>query len=430
MAGGKPTWKRTRVTTPALLILGLVVTPAFADVVAAATPPTITTVAGDGLRGSAGDGGVAVKAQLNNPAGIAEALTGTLYISDSGNNKVRKVVRPLSIGQDVISTFAGNGRRGFAGDGGFATAAELNVPSGIAIDSRGDVFIADTGNNRVREVLANGRIRTVAGTGACGTTVPLRNGGPATRASLCQPGGVAVLGTSLYPDTGHSEVRVVGPTGMIVAFAGNGIRGYSGDGGLATGARLNVPMGLAVNAVHDLFIADGADAVVREVLTTHRIRTFAGTGRAGYAGDGGLATRARLDDPTGVAAAPSGNVLIADTLNNRVRQVDGRGIISTFAGNGQAGFSGDGGPAIRARLAHPTGTVAADASAVYFADVANQRVRGVFNGPPPVLPESRWAILFPLGALAFLGIGGLLMLRRRGPLSPRSSLSSRSTLSS
>jgi hypothetical protein len=406
--------KSAFVFTSVLLSSGAVITPAFA-----ATPHTITTIAGNGFRGSVGDGGVAVKAQLNNPAGVAEALTGTLFISDSGNNKVRKVVRPLSIGEDVISTLAGNGRRGFAGDGGLATAAELNAPSGIAVDARGDVFIADTGNNRVREVLANGHIRTVAGTGACGSTVPLRNGGPATKASLCQPGGVAFIGTNLYiSDTGHSEVRLINAVGVISAFAGNGIRGYSGDGGLAVTARLGLPMGLAVNAAHDVFIADSADAVVREVLPTGRIRTFAGIGRAGFAGDGGLATRARLNAPTGVASSPSGTVFISDTLNNRLRQVDGRGVISTFAGNGQLGFSGDGGPATLARLAHPIGTVAADATTVYFADTGNQRVRGVFNGPPPVLPESHWAILFPLGALAVLGVGLLLMRRRRRMATP------------
>jgi hypothetical protein len=402
-----------------LLTSAALITPAFA----ATTPPTITTVAGNGFRGSAGDGGVAVRAQLNNPSGIAKALTGTLYISDSGNNKVRKVSSPKSIGQDIISTFAGNGQPGFAGDGGLATAANLNKPSGIAIDSVGDVFIADTGNNRVREVLANGHIRTVAGSGVCGRTVPLGNGGPAIKASLCQPAGVAVNGSSLYiSDTGHSEVRIVGPRGLINAFAGTGVRGYSGDGGLATGARLGLPMGLGLNAAHDLFIADSADAVVREVLTTHRIRTFAGTGRAGFAGDGGLATRAQLSGPTGVAASPSGNVYIADTVNNRIRQVDGRGIISTLAGTHLSGFSGDGGPANRAMLAHPTGTVAADGTAVYFADTGNLRVRGVFNGPPPVLPESHWAILFPLGGLAVLGVG-FLLLRRRSRVATPSGLS-------
>jgi hypothetical protein len=407
--------KSALAVTSVLLTSTVLITPAFA----ATTPPTITTVAGNGIRGFAGDGGVAVRAQLNNPSGIAKALTGTLYISDSNNNKVRKVSAPKSIGHDIISTFAGNGQPGFAGDGGLATAARLSKPSGIAIDSLGDVFIADTGNNRVREVLANGHIRTVAGSGLCGRTVPLRNGGPATSASLCQPTGVAVDGSSLYiSDTGHSEVRIVGPRGVISAFAGTGVRGYSGDGGLATGARLGLPMGLAVNAAHDLLIADSADAVVREVLTTHRIRTFAGTGIAGFAGDGGLATRARLKDPTGVAASPTGNVYIADTLNNRIRQVNSPGVISTLAGTNQSGFSGDGGPANRAMLASPTGTVAADAAAVYFADTGNLRVRGVFNGPPPVLPESHWAILFPLGALAVGGIGLLLVRRRRRMSSP------------
>ncbi len=390
------------------------VTPALAATILGSTPLTITTVAGNGTAGPFGDGGPAVQAQLHHPEGVAVDLTGDLYLADSANNRIRKVVNPTVLHADIITTIAGTGTSGFKGDGGLATRAELNGPSSIAIDPAGDIFIADSGNNRIREVLPSGRIQTVAGNGLCSSRTAVGNGLSAVRASLCVPSGVAVDGNNLYiSDTGHSEVRVVNrTTGVIQDFAGTGKLGYSGDGGKATAAELGLPMGLAVDAVHRVLIADSGDSVVREVLPGGTIRTFAGTGRFGYSGDGGPATKARLNGPTGLGVDQGGNVYISDTLNNRLRQVDASGIISTSAGTGVFGFAGDGGPATRARLAGPNGDIAVNSAAVYFADTGNQRIRGIFVGPPPVLPETQWLVALPLSALA-LGGGALLLVRRR-----------------
>ncbi len=390
------------------------VAPAFAATILGATPLTITTVAGNGTVGPFGDGGPAVAAQLHHPDGAAVDLAGNLYIADSANNRIRKVVNPTVIDADIISTVAGDGTSGFKGDGGPATLAELNGPSSIAVDQAGDIFIADTGNNRIREVLAAGRIKTVAGNGRCGPGIPVGNGLPAVHASLCVPSGVAVNGNRLYvSDTGHSEVRVVSlTTGVIKDFAGTGKFGYTGDGGQATAATLGLPMGLAVDAAHRVLIADSGDSVVRDVLSGGTIHTFAGNGRFGYSGDGGQATRAELNGPTGLGVDQGGDVYIADTLNNRLREIDAAGNISTTAGAGIHGFAGDGGPASRARLAGPTGDVAVNSGAVYFADTGNQRIRGIFVGPPPVLPEVQWFVALPLSVLA-VGAGAWLLVRRR-----------------
>ncbi len=396
----------------AVAIGGGVITtaPAFAS----PTPQSITTLAGNGTSGSTGDGGVAVHAELNAPTGVALDLTSNLYIADSGNNKVRKVVHPTTLNQDIISTAAGNGTRGFAGDGGSAVAAELNTPTGIAVDGAGDLFIADTGNNRIREVVAStGHIKTFAGNGRCGKSAPLGNGGSATSASLCSPTGVALdtSGNVYISDSGHSEVRVVNTSGVIMDFAGNGSYGYSGDGGQATKAQLGIPSGVVADSAHDVFIADSADTVVRKVNSAGVITTFAGTGKFGYSGDGGPATKAKLQVPTGVGVDTFGDVIIADTFNNRLREVNAAGTISTIAGTGANGFSGDGGPATQAKLSIPTGAVAVDGTAIYFSDSGNERVRGIFNGPPPVLPETAWVVALPIGVVAILG--GFVLYRRR-----------------
>ena len=395
--------------------------PSFASTPApTSTPQSITTLAGNGTSGYSGDGGPAVLAELSAPTGISEDLTGSLYIGDTANNRVRKVVNPTSIHTDVITTLAGNGTKGFAGDGGPATSAKLNSPTGTAVDSHGDVFIADTGNNRVREVLPNGIIQTVAGNGSCTKNMD-GDRGPALSASLCSPTGVAVgsNGNLYIADTGHDQVRLVS-NGTITGYVGEvGKCGRGGDGGPAGNAQLCLPTGLALDATGALYIADTSNARIQEVAPgTTTVSTVAGNGHSGYGGDGGPATSAMLNSPTGVAVNSLGDLFISDTLNNRIRQVHG-GTISTYAGTGTQGFSGDGGPATSAELSSPTGSMAVDGTALYFSDTGNNRVRGIFNGPPPVLPESPLAILLPVSAALLLaGGGGAFWLRRRRHATP------------
>jgi hypothetical protein len=337
----------------------------------------------------------------------------------------------------VITTVAGDGRAGFSGDGGLAVGAELRHPAGVTVDNRGEILIADTGNNRVRKVSTNGTMTTLAGNGRCGSDQGADSQGeddnhlPAsaspsgdrdTVASLCQPFGVAAdtHGNVYITDPGHSEVKVVNAQGDIQIFAGNGMFGYSGDGGPATSARLGLPTGIAVNALGDVFIADSADNVVREVLPSGIIETFAGNGHFGYSGDGGVATKARLATPTGVGTDALGDVFVADTSNNRIREVDPAstiGTVTTVAGTGMGGFSGDGGPATAARLSSPVGSLAVTGRSVYFSDTGNQRVRGLFTGPPPVLPETGFVILLPLVGIA-AGAGVLYIRHRRRGAAP------------
>jgi sugar lactone lactonase YvrE len=396
----------------------------FAGVAGASPEPSINTVAGTGVKGSSGDGGPAVSARLNTPTGVAEDLAGTLYVSDSASNTVRKIVMPTTIHQDIITTIAGTGKSGFSGDGGQATSSRLSQPSGVAVDSHGNVFIADTGNNRIRRINTSGIISTFAGNGDCrkGTANrkhdSLGDGGPATSASLCGPTGIALnsAGALFIADTDHALVREVLPDGTIVAFAGTSKANRVGAAHQVADGSLKFPTGVATDTLGHVYIADSGNNEVRVVNANGVMSTFAGTGKVGFSGDGGLAIHARLHYPTGLGVDPSGSVFISDTRNDRIRQVNTSGIISTYAGTGRPGFSGDGGPATMAQIKTPTGDLVADGSAVYFADTANRRVRGIFTGPPPVLPQSDLAIMLPVsGGLLLLAIlaGGLVRRRLR-----------------
>ena len=309
----------------------------------------ITTVAGNGRAFYSGDGGAATNAAWEDPFGVAVDASGNLFIVDSFNNRICKV------GTDgIITTLAGNGIPGYSGDGGGATNAELNYPSGVAVDASGNLFIADTGNYRIREVRTNGIITTVAGNGTRGYS---GDGGPATKAELDNPTGVAVdaSGNLFIADSGNDRIREVGTNGIITTVAGNGTYGYSGDGGPATNAELWNPDGVAVDASGNLFIADQDNNRIREVGTNGIITTVAGNGTNGYSGDGGAATSAELSLAHGVAVDASGNLFIADSENSRIREVGTNGIITTVAGNGTQGYSGDGGAATSAELSYPNG---------------------------------------------------------------------------
>ena len=341
---------------------------------ASAQNGTITTVAGSGIYGFSGDGGPATSAELSYPFGVAVDASGNLFIADSDGNRIRKVSA-----NGIITTVAGNGSTGFAGDGGPATSASLSQPGGVTVDVSGNLFIADTLNNRIRKVSANGIITTVAGNGSVGFA---GDGGAATSATLSQPEGVTVdaVGNLFIADTLNGRIRKVSANSIITTVAGGG---RLGDGGPATLAELSFPFGVAVDAFGNFFIADSLNNRIRKVSANGIITTVAGNGSVGFAGDGGPATSASLSQPEGVTVDTSGNLFIADRDNNRIREVSVTGIITTVAGNGTGGFSGDGGPATSASLSLPYG-VAVDAhGSLFIADGLNNRIRKVSAVPTP-----------------------------------------------
>jgi sugar lactone lactonase YvrE len=344
------------------------------------TEGVITTMAGDGMEGYSGDGGPATKAELNLPSGVALDASGNLFIADNYNSRIRKVAT-----NGIITTVAGNGKYGYSGDGGPATKAELTGPSGVALDASGNLFIADTDNSVIRKVATNGIITTVAGNGKYGYS---GDGGPATKAELTGPFGVTLdaSGNLFIADSGNFRIREVGTNGIITTVAGNGFRGCSGDAGPATNAKLCYPQNVAVDAFGNLLIADTGTNVIREVGTDGIITTVAGNGRGGYSGDGGAATSAELSGPSGVAVDAFGNLFIADTSNERLRKVGTDGIITTVAGNGKGGYAGDKGAATKAEMYGPS-SVTVDASGnLFIADENNMCIRKVvFQGPTLVL---------------------------------------------
>ena len=331
----------------------------------------VQVVAGNGVPAFSGDGGPATSAALSAPYGLALDAIGNLYIADNGNSRIRMVSTT-----GIITTVAGNGQQGFSGDGGPATSASLNAPYSVAIDSSGNLYISDSGNHRIRKVNLAGTITTVAGNGQPGSS---GDGGPATAASLNVPLGIAVDPTNnLYiADQNNFRIREVSAAGSIATVAGNGQNGFSGDTGPAVQAMLGRPFGVALDGLGDLYIADLDNNRVRMVSTAGKITTVAGNGQPGFSGDGGPATSASLYGPAAVATDAAGNFYVADQFNLRVRKVDAKGVITTVAGNGKQGFSGDGGPATSALLANPYGVAVDRSGNLYIADQRNLRIRKV-----------------------------------------------------
>lgn len=329
----------------------------------------IQTVAGTGIPGFNGDGQPAVQAHLNAPAAVAIDAQGNIYIADVRNHRIRRVDT-----NGIITTVAGTGRPGYSGDGGLATNAQLNQPLGIALDSKGNLFIADTLNGRIRMVDAAGIVTTVAGNGSEEFG---GDNGPATEAMFARPVGLAVdtRGHVYVADVFNNRIRKFTVGGKISTVAGDGIGGYSGDGGPAVMAQLNRPRDVALDKHGNLYIADMDNHRIRRVGPDGVIVTVAGDGEEGYNGDGLLAVEAKLRFPRAVDVDQVGRILIADLGNHRIRRVELDGRIQTVVGNGQDGFSGDGGPATEASIRGPRDVAAGRGGLLLIADLDNHRIR-------------------------------------------------------
>jgi sugar lactone lactonase YvrE len=339
----------------------------------------ITTVVGTSIGGYTGDGGQATSAELHHPTKAIFDAFGNMYISDYGNNRLRKVNTA-----GVINTIAGTGTAGYSGDGGQATAAEINQPDDLTFDTYGNLYFVDIANNRIRKVNTAGIITTIAGNGIQSFS---GDGGYATAAELNTPTGLVfdALGNLYIADGVNSRIRKVSTAGIISTIAGcGGAWGYSGDGGQATAAKLSFPNGLAFDALGNLYIADQPNNRVRKVNTAGVITTLAGNGfgattSGGYSGDGGAATAAELWEPTDLVFDALGNLYISDYDNNVIRQVNTAGIINTVVGDGAEAYWGDGGPAIDAALSFPDGLYIDASDNLYIADWANDVIRKVTN---------------------------------------------------
>jgi sugar lactone lactonase YvrE len=339
----------------------------------------ITTAVGTGEKGLAGDGGPAAKALLNGPFDVCFDRAGNLYFSDTFNNRIRRV----DAATGVISTVAGNGEKGYSGDGGLATRAALNEPYGVIVDRAGNLYIADRLNRRVRRVEAlSGVITTLAGTGEAKFG---GDGGPAPEAGLAEPNGLAFGPgeTRLYiTDVADNRVRVVDlASGTIATYAGTGAAEHSGDGGKATAAGTFGARAVKVAADGTVYILERQGSSLRAVdPKTGIISTIAGTTARGYAGDGGPALAAVFDAPKEMAIDRDGNLLIVDTENHAIRRINrATGIVVNFAG-GRQGPGGDGGLAEVAELDRPHGAVVGPDGAVYIGDTNNHRIRKVARG--------------------------------------------------
>ena len=339
-------------------------------------PNIITTAVGTGEKGFAGDGGPAAQALLNGPFDLCFDRAGNLYFSDTFNNRIRRV----DAATGVIATVAGNGDKGYSGDGGPATGAALDEPYGVVVDQNGNLYIADRLNRRVRRIDGKtGVITTVAGTGE-----PKYggDGGPAARAGLVEPNGLAFSPDEnlLYiTDVADNRVRVVNlAAAQIRTFAGTGAAEHSGDGGKATEAGTFGARAVKVAAGGTVYILERQGSSLRAVdPQTGIIKTIAGSTARGYGGDGGPALAAVFDAPKEMAIDRDGSLLIVDTENHAIRRIDhATGIVTNLVG-GRQGPGGDGGPAELAGLDRPHGAVVGPDGAVYIGDTNNHRIRKV-----------------------------------------------------
>jgi trimeric autotransporter adhesin len=337
---------------------------------------SIATFAGNGTAAFGGDGGPAASALLNEPRDTAVGPDGSIFVADTFNHRVRK------IGTDgTITTVAGDGTTAFDGDNQLATEASLYWPHDVTVDSDGVLYIADSNHHRVRRVGLNGIITTVAGRGGSGST---GDGGPAVRARLKNPKSVAIHDGYLYLAGLDNKVRRVNlDTGIISSYAGTGIAGYSGDGGPATAASLNGPQRLQVDSLGNVYVADTGNSAVRRIdAGTGSISTVAGTGVRGFNGNTGAATSIQLDQPRGLALDGDDVLYVADSNNQRIRKVDlVAQMLSTVAGTTR-GFAGDGGPARLAKFYQPRGLTVTPEGDLLVADTFNSRLRRIEHVVP------------------------------------------------
>ena len=307
----------------------------------------ITTVAGNGTSGFSGDGGPATKASLNLPSGVVVDPKGNLYISDRSNNRIRVVNS-----KGIIKTFAGNGDEGYHGDNMPALKATIDKPFGLALDKDNNLYIADRGNNRIRKIDSSGLISTVAGDGGF---YFIGDNGPAYRASIAGPTGVTVDGKgNIYiADRSNNRIRMVDKLGMIRTVMGTGQRDYNGDSELARETNLHLPFGVALDKEGDLLVIDRSHYRIRKlIMKGNKVTTLAGNGVKQFGGDGGPAQGANLEFPHGIDVDSKDNVIFADKAHFRIRKITPKGIISTIVGTGIRGNIGDGGPALKASV-HP-----------------------------------------------------------------------------
>ena len=331
----------------------------------------ISTYAGTGIATYGGDTGPAISAGLNTPYGVAADNAGNVYIADYGNHRIRKVDP-----SGTIITVAGTGTAGFTGDSAAATLAEIRNPRGIAVDAAGNIFFSDYGNNRIRKINTSGIITTIAGN-ADGLPGYCSDGGMADTSHVGFPWGVAVdtAGNVYFADQMNCRVRKIDTAGIISTIGGMGIAAFGGDGGPATSAKIQYPMGVALDDTGNIYVADEGNNRIRKISTSGIISTIAGSAVYGFSGDGGPSTAAKLYYPQGIAVDGVGNIYIADVNNNRIRKINTAGIISSITGDGTAGYNGDGILATTAEVNQATGIAVDTAGRVFIADNNNNRIR-------------------------------------------------------
>ncbi|UAY53234.1 NHL repeat-containing protein [Ferruginibacter albus] len=335
---------------------------------------TISTIAGTGVDDYSGDGSSATSATLFGPTGICTDTTGNIYIADNANHVIRKINT-----SGTITTIAGNNKPGYFGDNESATSAELNFPYRLCIDGIGNIYFSDQQNSVIRRIDANGIITTIAGNGTKGFS---GDGGLATEAQLNDPLGIAIDSIGdLYIAEGYNQrIRKINTSGVITTIAGNGDRGYAGDGNAAIQAELNAPTGIAVDNSGNIYFTEELNNDVRKIDTSGIITTVAGNQTKGYSGDGSLATNAQLNAPLGISIDANNNLYITDASNFVVRKITTDGIITTIAGTGNQSNSLTGnGQAIQINLGSPNG-IAVDATGnVYVTDAGQNVIRKISN---------------------------------------------------